>query len=116
MTIDSRTMIRQLLTHIQAMAYQAKQPAMDGGNWRKLLDELAQAEKLIVPVNNAMRETETHVYLVSDEPLPDGLFAYNNEEGASQDAWDRGTSGADTTITPLPLRSAPTVRWTTGRD
>ena len=116
MTTDEQTMMQQLLRHVQAMAYQSKQPAMGGGNWRKLLDELAQAEKLLVPINNAMREADTHVYLVSDGPLPDNIFAYSNEDGASQDAWDRGMIGGDTTITPLPVRSAPTVRWMTGRE
>lgn len=116
MTTDDRTMILRLLTHVQAMAYQAKQPAMDGGNWRNLLEELAQAEKLLVPINNATRKASTEVYLVSDGPLPDDVTAYSNEEGASQDAWDRGMSGGNPVIAIVPLRTAPTVRLTSGRE
>lgn len=116
MTTDDLNQIRQLLTHVQAMAYQSKQVAMDGSNWRKLLDELDAAAKLVTPINNALRDAGTHVYLVSDDPLPDDVTAYSNEEGASQDAWDRGMSGANVAIVELPLRTAPAVTLTTGRE
>lgn len=116
MTVDDRNQISKLLAHVQAMAHQSKQVAMDGSNWRKLLDELDEATKLVVPINNALRKAGTHVYLVSDEPLPDDVAAYDNEEGASQDCWDRGMSGADVAIMTLPLWSMPNATLTTGRE
>lgn len=116
MATDDRNRILQLLAHVQNMAHQSKQVAMDGGNWRKLLDELGEAARLCIPINNALREAETHVYLVSNSPLPDDVAAYSNEEGAEQNRWDLKTLGADATVTKLPLFSAPLVTMTTVRE
>ena len=53
---------------------------------------------------------------IETEPLFDGVTAYSNEEGASDDLWDRGMSGGNPSIAIVPLRTAPTVRLTSGRE
>lgn len=114
--------IQQVQAFWNAQASMAKTFRTQAEDWRKVVETLRQELDSQTYRSNTTESIPDYfvsgalVYLVSSEPLPDGVTAYSNEEGASDDLWDRGMSGGNPSIAIVPLRTAPTVRLTSGRE